>query len=556
MGTADGSTAAAGAIEIADRVWWVGYMRPDDAFQCHSYLIEAGDSSVLIDPGSALTVSETLRRASGVVPLSSIRWVVCHHSDPDIAGGLPAVRQALPSEDLHVVTEWRAETLLRHYDAGVPFYRVEEHGWELELGEGRRLRFVLTPYLHFPGAMCTYDESSAVLFSSDLFGGFTDGSELIARDESYFEAMRPFHEHYMPSREILSAGLRSITRAFSPIKLIAPQHGCIIPEPLVTPMFDALAKLECGIFLLAKDDLDVARLLQVATVHRRLTDALVLAHDLQELATVAERVLPDVLPVTSLELFARTDEEGLVRFSAEDRFLGLPSEESEPPHTSVTFDVPGEGPSARIVIGLTHAVELTAELSDMFARLAAPLRVALNRHLEQRHLGREQDELRESALHDSLTGLYNRRALASLARVDEQFGVLMVDIDRFKDVNDRFGHAAGDDVLRAVAQAIVADVRQHDATIRYGGEELLVLLHYAGRSLTAAVAERIRTRVSTLAFPSLPDLESITVSIGAAIHHRDQPLDEVIADADRCLYVAKRDGRNRVRTAWQHGEVV
>ncbi len=77
-----------GAIEIADRVWWVGSVRPDDTFQCHAYLIDADDNSVLIDPGSVLSIDETLRRAGEVVPLSSIRWVVCHHSDPDIAGGL------------------------------------------------------------------------------------------------------------------------------------------------------------------------------------------------------------------------------------------------------------------------------------------------------------------------------------------------------------------------------------------------------------------------------------------------------------------------------------
>ena len=87
-----------GAIEIAERVWWVGSVRPDDTFQCHSYLIEADDNSVLIDPGSVLSVDETLRRAGEVVPLSSIRWVVCHHSDPDIAGGLSVVRKALPSK--------------------------------------------------------------------------------------------------------------------------------------------------------------------------------------------------------------------------------------------------------------------------------------------------------------------------------------------------------------------------------------------------------------------------------------------------------------------------
>ena len=187
----------------------------------------------------------------------------------------------------------------------------------------------------------------------------------------------------------------------------------------------------------------------------------------------------------------------------------------------------------------------------MFARLAPPLRVALNRHLEQRHSEHEHDVLRESALHDALTGLHNRHALDVLAKVDQQYGVLMIDIDHFKSVNDRFGHSAGDEVLRSVSAAIVAHVRPNDATIRYGGEEILVLLTAADRALTTSVAERVRTSVGQLEYASLPELGSVTVSIGAAIHHRGQPVEEAIADADGCLYRAKNGGRNQVRTAWQ-----
>ena len=131
----------------------------------------------------------------------------------------------------------------------------------------------------------------------------------------------------------------------------------------------------------------------------------------------------------------------------------------------------------------------------------------------------------------------------------------MIDIDNFKSVNDRFGHGAGDEVLRSVSAAIAANVRPDDATIRYGGEEILVLLTSADRSLTSSVAERIRARVAELEYTTLADIGSVTVSIGAAIHYRGQPVDEAIADADGCLYRAKNLGRNQVRTAWQRLEV-
>jgi diguanylate cyclase (GGDEF)-like protein len=537
-------------VEIGSRAWWVGAVRPDETFQCHAYLLEAGDRSVLIDPGSSEAIDDVLAKVRQIVPLESIRWVVCHHSDPDIAAGLPLLRERLPRPDIELVTEWRAQTLLHHYHAHFPFYLVEQNGWQLPLDGQRSLKFVLTPYLHFPGAMCSWDESTGIVFSSDLFGGFTDGTELFARDSDYFEAMRPFHEHYMPSKEILGAGLARLKKTFHPINMIAPQHGCIIPEALVDEMFDRLTELECGIFLMAREDLDVARLLRVATAVRRMTEALVMAHDLPELAAVAQRVLPDILPVAALELFAEAPGEGVLRFTADDGFVGSPAQLPSPSPTSLMLPVGGAGPAASVHLMLTEAADVSSELQEMFARLEPALRVAMNRHLEQRHLEHEQLELRESAMHDALTGLLNRHALEQLARPEARFGVLMIDVDHFKRVNDEFGHPAGDRVLRDVAAACRSELRTTDLVFRYGGEEIVALLANSDRTHTTSAAERVRRAVSQLAFPEVPGLDQVTISIGASMHHQGQPIGEAIGDADRSLYNAKRSGRNRVQTAW------
>lgn len=216
------------AIEIADRLWWVGHPLADDAFQCHCYLIEHGDQSVLVDPGSRLTFPHTLRKIEEIVPFGNIRYIICHHQDPDITGALTLIDTMVSRDDAAVVTHWRAESLLKHYGLTLPFLLVDQNEWHLDLG-GRELRFVFTPYMHFPGAFCTFDEQTGVLLSSDIFGGFTEEWSLVARDESYFEALRPFHEHYMPSREVLVSGLARIEQL--PIELIAPQHGSLIQGP-------------------------------------------------------------------------------------------------------------------------------------------------------------------------------------------------------------------------------------------------------------------------------------------------------------------------------------
>ncbi len=157
---------------------------------------------------------------------------------------------------------------------------------------------------------------------------------------------------------------------------------------------------------------------------------------------------------------------------------------------------------------------------------------------------------------DALTGLPNRRyfdefcgLMARRRRADDAVGVLMIDIDRFKDLNDRYGHAAGDQVLRAVGGAIVGAVRDDDVPARYGGEEFVVMLRSPSRDVAVEVGERVRAAVAALDLDE-HGVPGVSVSIGVAVASLpDQPIDALIAEADRALYRAKRAGRDRVVAA-------
>ena len=157
---------------------------------------------------------------------------------------------------------------------------------------------------------------------------------------------------------------------------------------------------------------------------------------------------------------------------------------------------------------------------------------------------------------DALTGLPNRRyfdefctLLARRRRADDAVGVLIVDIDHFKSVNDTWGHGVGDEVLKAVARAITTAVRDDDVPCRFGGEEFAVLLRNPSPSVAVDVAERVRAAVGRLELGELgPD--RVTVSVGVAVaESADQPIGHVIESADRALYEAKRSGRDRVVAA-------
>ncbi len=174
----------------------------------------------------------------------------------------------------------------------------------------------------------------------------------------------------------------------------------------------------------------------------------------------------------------------------------------------------------------------------------------------QEELLRAREALREQATHDSLTGLLNRACildtlnseLARAARESQPLAVLLVDLDRFKQINDTHGHLAGDAVLRDAARRMKGAVRRYDAVGRYGGEEFLIVLPGCSLSDASAQAERIRQAVGAEPFRTAGGALPATCSIGVACRHAPSPSDagNLVRESDLALYRAKDAGRNRV----------
>jgi len=164
---------------------------------------------------------------------------------------------------------------------------------------------------------------------------------------------------------------------------------------------------------------------------------------------------------------------------------------------------------------------------------------------------RAESEVMQQAMSDGLTGLANRRALneamahalAMAERSQHPFAVLMVDVDRFKAINDQFGHGAGDATLAAFAQRLQAGLRAQDQPFRYGGEEFCVLLPETEAAGAMALAERLRQHV---ALPASDGRPALSASFGLAIWQAGDTADALFGRADRALYRAKAQGRDRV----------
>jgi diguanylate cyclase (GGDEF)-like protein len=195
------------------------------------------------------------------------------------------------------------------------------------------------------------------------------------------------------------------------------------------------------------------------------------------------------------------------------------------------------------------------DLCELRARLRTGQRII---GLQEQLLA-AQEALRHEASHDPLTGLWNRavildrleRELARGRREAKAVGVLMVDVDHFKRINDTHGHPAGDAVLREVSRRLPAAVRTYDTVGRYGGEEFLLVLPECDADRTAQLGERLRQAVAAAPLDLPGAAIRVTISVGGAATGQPERADAatLVRAADAALYRAKRRGRNRVEMA-------
>lgn len=168
----------------------------------------------------------------------------------------------------------------------------------------------------------------------------------------------------------------------------------------------------------------------------------------------------------------------------------------------------------------------------------------------------EGERRTDQSYRDPVTGIGNRlfaeqhlvAGLGALRDEDSRMGLMFVDVDHFKAVNDQWGHNLGDDVLRMVARTLANGLRPGDLPCRWGGEEFIAILPETNEEGTALVAERIRMLVENSWLPRDTDQIRVTVSIGATVGRFGESADDVIERADRLMYASKEGGRNQVHT--------
>jgi two-component system cell cycle response regulator len=189
-------------------------------------------------------------------------------------------------------------------------------------------------------------------------------------------------------------------------------------------------------------------------------------------------------------------------------------------------------------------------------KLRNTIDVALDKWTRLQQAMADKEKLEKLANFDSLTGLYNRRAIlgklreliSRANRYKEDFSLVMLDIDHFKKVNDSYGHLTGDEVLEKVAALIRQNIRDTDIAGRYGGEEYIIILPHTNLSSAWVIAERIRSIIEKAEMKDpAGNVFAVTVSQGLSNWERYEDADSLISCTDEALYKAKEKGRNRVQ---------
>jgi len=210
-----------------------------------------------------------------------------------------------------------------------------------------------------------------------------------------------------------------------------------------------------------------------------------------------------------------------------------------------------------VITAQSYAINaFTPQQIDLFEMFAVQAAIVVQN-------SRLYEQVQTLATTDELTRLPNRRALFEKGgyelmraqRFNHPLSVVMLDIDHFKKVNDQFGHAAGDLVLRQIAESFQGSLRTIDLPARYGGEEFVVLLPETSELLAAQIAERLRSQIANLPISISGERLRVTVSLGVASSVQENlDFSRLISCADQALYQSKRDGRNRV-TLWKAADV-
>lgn len=251
-----------GAVEIENGVFWVGFYDKQAGLHCNPYLIVDNDEALVIDGGSRPDFATVMMKIlqTGIAP-DQIVALLYQHYDPDLCGSIPNFESLIRNKDLEIISASENLMFIRHYSATSDLVSISKLKYRYKFSSGRTLEFIKTPYSHSGGSIVTFDSTSGILFTSDLFGSLGTEWELFLklkpecidcvnlekcpgnRANCPIRDILNFHKVLMPSKKALRYSIEKILEV--PFQMIAPQHGSIIKDKeIMRYALEQLASLE------------------------------------------------------------------------------------------------------------------------------------------------------------------------------------------------------------------------------------------------------------------------------------------------------------------------
>ena len=492
------------AIEISKDIYWVGGSIQDGGLHCNPYLIVDGEEAVLIDPGSVLDFKYVYENVCNIVPLEKVKYVILHHQDPDFCSSVPLFEQK--GAKFIIVTHWRTQTLVKYYGIKSHYYIVNENEFKLTLNSGRVLEFIKTPYLHFPGAITTYDYNSKILFSSDIFGAFSYEWSLYAEDD-YIEKMKAFHDHYMPSNDIL----RPIMELFleMDISMIAPQHGSIIKDN-VQKYIKVLRDLECGSFL-SPPKKDIVKSGGYKTICNLVLKRLASIFNNREVLEAIEGMeitLDDDMVITDYSykgsvMWNLIFEKILARKGLKWLLVIEPLVQTLSKEYSITVPAVFE---ANLKKSEEMFINLNKE-NEMLKEINSKLNISLK-------------EAEDKLTRCPVTGLYNYDFLKNYIAYEfrdllfegltQNPGLIVISVDNMAKIRYFYGDNEVDEVLKSIVYVLDSIKEENESLFRLQGAMFACYMPHTTKTKAVSFAEKIRNSIAS----SEKFIEKITVSVG------------------------------------------
>jgi diguanylate cyclase (GGDEF)-like protein len=477
-----------------------------------------------------------------------LRYIVLQHQDPDFCASTPLFEQH--GFRGQIATHWRAANLIQFYGVKSSFYLVDEHEWQLRFGQERILNFIATPYLHFAGAIATYDPQTKVLFSSDLFGAFAGQTSLYADEwpnNSYLESMLSFHENYMPSNKNLRPVMEKLSKMA--INLIAPQHGAIIRKDIAGHI-QALQELECGSFLTPIQH-ELSAIDGYTKIANQVLKRYYASYSVQQVAEILSGSGIKIDPETGV----------IADFNCSGRELWDQI-------FQLMYDRKGGG-------GLLFIAPFVQKLSDEYSiELPSIFRSTVlaleqqnqqcsleNRQLIEKstRLTKQLDQASETLLRCPITNLRNEKVLHQYLEFQQQVYletlatgfVLIIGVDNMARINLQYGSSIGNEILQTLAYLIDEAIEPSHALFKVEGPVFACCLSEGDRQSALQLAEKIRVHIEQ----SDRMIEKSTISIAVAdlqdffrqTYSNGSQFSSVLLTAGRTqLMEARRLGGNRI----------